>query len=189
VFNLMIDLETLSTSPLAAVTQIGAVAFDPYTGKVGEKFERHIGIESSIKYGMKIDGSTLCWWMGQSDAARRDFTAGQSKAVPVDQALTDLEAFVRRVFTYTGPAGVWSHGATFDLPILECASRKVLGRSVPWKYVAGRDTRTLFGLVDKKLTQLAGEPTGVAHNAVDDCIHQIAGVHAAMKLLGLAVSE
>ena len=36
--HIMLDLETLDTSPSAVVLSSGAVAFDPYTNALGDRF-------------------------------------------------------------------------------------------------------------------------------------------------------
>lgn len=184
--HLMIDLETLSTAPDAAITQIGAVAFDPARGLLADSFARHVSIESCIRAGLKVDGSTVCWWMEQAEDARLSFTRGQVGALAIDAALADLASWVNLTFGAQGPEGVWSHGATFDLPILDSAFRRVLGRAVPWRYTAARDTRTLFALAGALLPQLAGPSVGVAHDAVYDCQYQVQGVVSAYRKLGLA---
>jgi DNA polymerase III epsilon subunit-like protein len=184
--HLMIDLETMSTDPNAAITQIGAVAFDPSRGPLAASFDRHVCLESCIRAGMKIDGGTICWWLTQAEGARSGFTHGQRSAQAIDTALSELATWVDLTFGAGGPEGVWSHGATFDLPILASAFSRVLGRAVPWRYTADRDTRTLFALAGASLPQLAGPSVGVEHDALDDCEYQVAGVVAAYAKLGLA---
>lgn len=65
--NCMIDLETLSSSPRAAIIQIGATIFDEET--IFTKHKATIDIEDAMKYG-EVSASTLKWWLRQSEAAR-----------------------------------------------------------------------------------------------------------------------
>ena len=53
--HLMVDLETLATSPDAAILTIGAVLFDPYSTRVYDKFYTRVNLESTTDLGMKID--------------------------------------------------------------------------------------------------------------------------------------
>ena len=64
----------------------------------------------------------------------------------------------------------WSHGATFDLVIIENLYRQ-LGRPVPWNYWQLRDTRTLFDLGFSP-----DMPQGGKHDALQDAIRQSVGV-------------
>lgn len=40
---------------------------------------------------------------------------------------------------------VWSHGASFDIPLLDVAARRV-NTVLPWRHLNVRDTRTLVAL-------------------------------------------
>lgn len=68
--NLMIDIETLGNKPNSAILQIAAVSFDPTSGEMGNEFSVNISPKSCEKLGMKIQASTVEWWMQQSDEAR-----------------------------------------------------------------------------------------------------------------------
>ena len=56
----MIDLETMSTSANAAIVAIGACTFDRDFG-VDDKFYVSVDLETCIKKGFGIDGSTIMW--------------------------------------------------------------------------------------------------------------------------------
>ncbi|EQB5416190.1 3'-5' exoribonuclease domain-containing protein, partial [Escherichia coli] len=47
----MIDTETLGTGPDAVIFAIGAVFFDPFTGKLGKQFEKLIDPVDSERNG------------------------------------------------------------------------------------------------------------------------------------------
>jgi exodeoxyribonuclease VIII len=64
----------------------------------------------------------------------------------------------------------WSHGATFDLVILEDIYRQ-LGKPMPWNFWQLRDTRTLFDL-----GYSPDMPKGGKHDALQDAIRQAVGV-------------
>jgi len=71
----------------------------------------------------------------------------------------------------------WSHGATFDLMILQNIYDK-LDRAYPWNFWEMRDTRTLFDLAD------ADMPTDSKHNALEDAKRQAIGVRNVFRKLG-----
>lgn len=155
-----IDLETLGNRFNAAILSIGAVQFDRYTGNIGKTFYREVNIDSALRFG-EVTGSTLQWWMGQGDNAKRIFS-DQNKAT-LAQALMDLGKFLPT----TGM--VWGNGATFDITILEHAAFKQ-GLTLPWQFWNIRDMRTAVDMVGYRKGDLPFE--GVAHNALDDAKHQ-----------------
>lgn len=179
--HLMIDLETMSNRPNAAIVQIGAVQFDPNDAqaKLGapSPFGRYVDITSAIAAGSHVSGDTLMWWLAQNDKARSALADGQAKAVPLSNALMDLIAWCPKERIY-----VWSHGAGFDVPIVEVAMSR-FNLKPPWRFWDVRDTRTLFCIAGKDLKSLGGARDGIHHDAVDDAMYQAKAVCEAFKLL------
>lgn len=153
--DVMIDIETLGTSPGAAVLSIGAVMFGQ--AGLGETFYAPILLSSCTAAGLTIDPGTVTWWMKQSDAARAAAFREDAEALPV--VLYRFTAW----FTESGAERTWCHGATFDAPLLE-AAYKVCGMTPPWKYWNVRDTRTLYEQAGVKVDR----ERGTHHNALDD---------------------
>lgn len=168
--HLMIDLETLGTAPNAPVVAIGAVYFDPDTGTLGDEFDGAIDVEDALRYG-RMSGSTLKWWLGQSDAARQKVVRGRHPAVKVFEA---FETFCRKHGDRVQP---WGNGASFDITILEYAFGRILEREAPWKFWNVRDCRTIKALADG-IVQYLDPLEGTAHNAIDDARHQARWVSA-----------
>jgi exodeoxyribonuclease VIII len=78
-----------------------------------------------------------------------------------------------------GCKAFWSHGATFDLVIIEDVLRQ-LGKPAPWNFWQLRDTRTIFDLgLDPDM------PKGGLHNALEDAIRQAVGVQNIYRKLGI----
>jgi len=157
--NIMLDIETMSTAPNAAIIAIGAVAFDQH-GIVGKHYNV-VNLEDAMKCGLVVDASTVMWWMNQSEQARRCITDHVS--IALDVALEDFSRFLR------GMEGkeLWGNGSDFDNVILASAY-KAVGRPLPWKHYNNRCYRTVKNLYpDVKL-----ERVGVYHNAVDDAESQ-----------------
>ena len=165
----MLDLETLSTAPNAAIIQIGVVRFDPEGQGVTDTFERTVSLDSCLEVDLKVDGATFEWWLRQSDAARAAVTADPQ---PLPWVLRDLTTWLGEK-----PDNViWSHGASFDAPVLASAYR-ACGYREPWDHRLVRDTRTLFWLAESWGWKKPEHDT--AHTALADAVAQAADVQSA----------
>lgn len=175
--HIMLDLETLANRPDAAVIQIAAVAFDPHTGETGAEFNRHV---CDIA-GRHVDAGTVAWWMCQSVAPAMGAAMQATQGLLLRAALIDLANWMRLA---PKPAGVWSHGATYDLPILEHAFVTELQCKPPWGYRTPRDTRTIYALTSGGVPP-AHVPVDSAgkHDALADCRTQIRQLVAALAML------
>lgn len=174
--HLMIDIETMSTRADAAITQVAGVIFDPTTGVLGAEFNAYARLEDGQGH---IDPGTVRWWLKQSDAARAALEEGQKTASGIEQVLDGFRHF----WLVEKPLAIWSHGATFDIPIMAAAYTR-WEMDPPWGYRDARDTRTLFDIVGKKLEELVPKREGTHHNALDDAKTQALAVAAAYRLLG-----
>lgn len=164
--HLMIDLETLGTSPGAPVLSIGACFFDPSTGEIGDKFHQRIDAEDALRYA-RMSGSTFKWWLKQSDAARMRIVQDAGLAAPAFEA---FEAFAKQHGTRN--LRPWGNGASFDITILDVSFQRILNRECPWAFWNVRDCRTI-----KELGEAAGHHwteklEGTAHDALDDAVFQ-----------------
>lgn len=187
--HLMVDIETLGSRPGAVIASIGAVVFTPE--RVVSEWECNVDITTSQAEGLKFDGSTILWWMEQSKAAQEaTFT---KRAMSTFDALTDLACFAadENVVDY------WSHGATFDLVLLNEAALITGAPQLVKDFRQARDTRTLYEITGVNPRTFMG--TGTAHNAVDDARAQALAVieswrilrrwkNAALKVAGLNTS-
>jgi len=177
--HMMIDGETFATSPDAALIQLGAAAFRlDETGVPEERrFHANVTLQSAVLVGARIDFTkkgTVDWWKDQSTEARASVCG---PAVSLQTALEELSLFFHR----HGCAEVWSHGACFDIPIVDWSYR-ACGMTAPWRYTKARDTRTLFWIA----TALAGweKPERVVdHVAVLDAVAQAEDVQEAIRAL------
>ena len=136
----MIDIETLATDRRAHILSIGAVRFDPYGGsvRIADLLPGFYRAATPYQPGRTVAAETALWWMQQSEEARLHVSApkdAQELAVVLDH----LRQYLRST------EEVWSHGSTFDLPILRDAYEQV-GMKCPWHYRDERDTRTIFAL-------------------------------------------
>lgn len=170
----MIDLETLDVLPTASVLTIGAVRFDPFGDDVNDpdcdKFYVKVNLDSCDRYGCTVSQDTVEWWSKQSQAAQDEAFSADGR-IPIESAMDQLYKFC------WGGKRVWSHGAGFDVIILENLFRKV-GKAIPWSFWEVRDTRTLFDLgIDPK------RPPVLKHHALEDAWNQAVGVQNVFKTL------
>lgn len=172
--SLMIDFETLSTQPNAAVFCLGGVFFDS-TGLLGEGFETFIDIEEQLAKGRHVSSDTLRWWLGQSEVARRNMITGMAKAVTISYF---AKSFLSFIAAYP-PKNllVWSNGGDFDIPILSSLLHDC-GVSAPWPFWNHRCHRTLMAIAGIR------KPAGATvHTALQDSKDQaLLAIEAANKL-------
>jgi exodeoxyribonuclease VIII len=176
--NCMIDIETLATDQDAAILSIGAVMFHP-DGGVDKAGSFYVVVDLSSQFGREINPDTLYWWMDQRDAARKavfNTLPDKRKSLPV--ALAELAAW----YTAKGGKYVWSHGSTFDIPILAHAYKHDSLCDTPWHWRGVRDTRTLFGLAMSMGIEKP-EPVKNKHHALGDAIRQAEDVITATTFI------
>ena len=161
--HLMVDLETLATSPNAVILTIGAVTFDPASNRIFDKLYYRVDVDSCDRLGMVVDDATIEWWSKQAADVQTEAFAEDNR-VDIEEVIEKFHKFAWNCDAF------WSHGATFDLVIIENIYRS-LNKPLPWNFWQLRDTRTLFDLgVDPDM------PKGSKHDALQDAIRQAVGV-------------
>jgi len=175
--DVMIDLETLATSPNATILTIGAVKFDPFGDDINEpnceKFYVRVDLDSCDRIGLVTNDDTIAWWANQSKEA-------QDEAFSEDNRVDIVEAFNQLYKFCWGAKRVWSHGAAFDIVICEHVFNK-LQKAVPWKFWEVRCTRTLFDIGINP-----NRPPVLKHHALEDAWNQAVGVQNVYKKLRTA---
>lgn len=159
--HVMIDIETMGNMSRSAIVSVGAVRFDLETGEIGEKFYMNVDLQSCLDAGMIINADTLMWWLSQGEEARKKIS---SKGFPLSRVLISLSAFVDK------DDQVWGNSARFDLGILSDAFN-ALKKPIPWDFRKERCVRTLVSFAPE--VKDAEQNTGVAHDALADCMFQI----------------
>lgn len=178
--HVMLDLETMSTRPNAAIVAIGACVFDPYViSTPAQTFDAAVSLESSAGNGLHIDASTVVWWIGQGSAARNK--TFRPSAVDLETALRHFDRWLMECAGYkTDLLFVWGNGATFDNVVIRSAYRAV-GMDPCWSFRNDRCYRTVSALVPDQGYERVGE----LHNAVDDAVAQAVYLQKVYKALGL----
>jgi exodeoxyribonuclease VIII len=159
----MLDLETLASSPRAAICAIGAVRFDLNELKLGEEFYRVIDLVSLKKFGFEFDPETFYWWMEQGQEARKIFDKTTEK-VGIKKALAEFTYFVKA--SDDSVPLIWGNGASFDNVILSHAY-EICGNPRPWSHKQDVCYRTI-----RKMFPHTAVEEGVAHNALQDAKNQ-----------------
>lgn len=159
---IMVDLETLGTSPNSAILSLGAVKFDPETEKFTDEFYMVVNTQSCLDIGQSIDQDTVHWWNRQSPEAR--LVLEQAKAptesgvnYPVREVMSRFASFAH----YN--SNVWGNGSDFDNAIIQEIYRK-LGIRQPWAFWNNRCYRTMKNM----FPDIKHERQGTYHNALDD---------------------
>jgi hypothetical protein len=172
--DIMIDLETLDVLPTATILTIGAVKFDPFGDDVKEpqceKFYVRVDLDSCDAIGCTVSQATLDWWASQSQEAQNE-AFDPNNRIPITDAISQLYKFC------WGAKRVWSHGAGFDVVILENLFRKI-GKAIPWQFWEVRDTRTIFDIGINP-----NRPPVLKHHALEDAWNQAVGVQNVYKTL------
>ncbi len=157
--NVMIDLETLATRSDAAIVSIGAVKFQFTGGPILDEFKINVDAKLCKDAGLYIDKDTLEWWSKQSKEARM---AWMKNPVDITTALNEFRKWYGVKSMHT-----WSHGASFDQPIMQFAYDKVLKEKTPWFYYHGMCTRTVFNMTGFDQRSMRVQE-GNHHDALED---------------------
>ena len=165
----MIDLETLATTPDAAILTIGACKFDPKGNDIHSTYYERIVLETQEGYGRIINEDTLGWWSQQDKQIQED-AFGEGGRIKLSEAMKKLYKFG------LGTRNIWSHGSIFDVVILENVASS-LQQGVTWNFWEIRDTRTLFDIANVEV-QVEGK-----HNALADATAQAYAVQKAYRIL------
>ena len=203
--HIMCDLETMGNASDAAIVSIGAVCFqNDMSGEsalVGKE-ERHmfdpnqifrdefyhtIDLQSCLDAGLSVTGSTIDWWLAQSEEARKAIT--DIPRVSLEYALKIFSVFIGNISSRRTSKDVclWGCGSTFDNVILGNAYKKA-GIAKPWSYsgdMCYRTMRHIFQFVEKPAD------VGTKHNALDDARYQalhLLSIMNELKSRGVPVS-
>ena len=169
--DVMLDIETLATSPDAVVLTFGAVKFNPFGNTVDGDKSMYVRLEvdEQIRLGRKVDENTVLWW-GKQAADVKEEALGDHNRISLYDFTRQLNKFL------VSTDRIWAQGPVFDIVILENLYRQ-LEIPAPWLYYNIRDSRTLLkALGDDRVIGKAG-----LHNALEDCISQAQAVQAALR--------
>ena len=171
--DLLIDIETLATTPEATILTIGAQGFDPFSDKLTDAtYYKRLILDSQPT--RDINDNTVEWWSKQGEAAQEEAFGEGDDRVDIKIALEELS---KLAFKHKR---VWANGILFDYGILENAMRQY-SVNVPWQFWNVCDARTVYKMVPGLGS--AGQTND--HNALADCVNQIDMLQQAFKTLGV----
>lgn len=179
--DVMIDLETTGTDPgHAAIIQIAAVRFNYETREVGPSFVASLEMAT----GRFWDEDTREWWMSKWDVLEPILKVAQ----PADQVWRAFAAWTRQTSPALVENRLWAKPISFEWPFLQSYGRQ-FNDELPFHYRNAVDLNSFTrGLqnnpgalpIDKQFKlQLVGD----AHNALDDCLHQVRQALSARYLI------
>jgi len=173
--DIMVDLETLATSPTSAILTIAGIRFhtnrdyseveDPFTL---DHFYCRVELDQS---GREISDDTMAWWATQAPEIREEAFSEENR-YPLDAVMEAFNAWA------TGGDRYWANGNAFDFPILESANKQHNLRNA-WQFWQVRDARTIYNMVPDHLT-----PTAAKHHALYDCLNQIVRLNDCFNKMG-----
>ena len=157
--NLMLDIETLNTTPDAVILAIGAVTFDK--NGIGERFYVNISLRDNLTLERTISEGTFYWW------CKQDREASKALTIDVKDVVTAFELFTKFLEEHTDPDDirVWGNGAQFDNVIVRhWLTQMNYPEQKMWKFWNDRCFRTYL-VANPNIERLKPD---VAHNALSD---------------------
>jgi len=171
----MLDLETLGNGHDAVIVSIGACKFDPTGEGIVDSFHVAIDPADAQRHGLRIDASTVMWWLNADRAGAREALLSH-EMIDLPSALVGFAGWMNEA----GP--VWGNGATFDNVILRNAYTAT-GQRCPWAFYQDRCYRTVKNLAPS--IPLVRE--GTHHDALDDAVSQARHLQAIVRHIGVEV--
>lgn len=157
----VIDIETYSLDPYAAIASIGIVDF--FVGEefiIEDQYYANIDQKMNKELGRIFDSSTIEWWKTQHKEVQKSMLINQK---PLDIVMKEVVNFIDK------KSLIWCQGTDFDIPILKTTLNQ-LGIELPWKYYNVRDSRTFTLELGYDMKDYR-DPLK-HHNALDDAICQ-----------------
>jgi hypothetical protein len=169
--HLMLDIETMSSAPDAAVIAIGARLFT-HEG-LSKGFEVFIDTNAASHIG-SVSDETMQWWSKQ-DVREQVFNG---TCHPAD-AFFRFTEFVR----LHKPDTIWANSPSFDVVIMRHLAKQV-GLTFPFHYRDERDCRTLYWMgreLEIECEDLWNNMDRRGHMPLDDATTQ---AEVAARILG-----
>lgn len=182
--HFMVDIETLSTAVNAVVLSVGAVEFDPITGEIKRRFYGELDLSEQKQRHISAD--TVQWWFKQSVENQKsiDIILKENRwKNGVEFVLHRFKEFIWGYANFLADTNsrnkgyekiaVWACDPDFDLAILANLYEEH-NLSVPWKYSEPKSVRTVRTLAE--LHSIGLPRDNASHNALEDCIRQVAEI-------------
>lgn len=177
--NIMVDLETLGTTPGCKVLSIGLAYFTENGVKKLDEFYPLLTEQKGF-----VNESTVEWWRAQSSEAKGVFSCNLLSGISIEECAYRIEKFIDDAKLLNGvelgakcQVNMWGNGSSFDLSILQ---QLFIGHNVkvPWNTFGDRCYRTAMKILGPAL-QIARD--GTHHRAEDDAKYQALCLIGAIK--------
>ena len=169
--DVMIDLETTSTSINAGIFSIGLIFFDlhkmvdgSHTFSDCKMMELFIDQDDCKRLHLHVDENTMAWWSSRPEEVR-NHVMNSVPRLSVRDALTRISETCKEYPLTT----FWAQGIDFDYGILSNAY-SLCDMQPPYGFRQKSDSRTIQKLLPQGL--LPKPPKG-AHTSLIDCQQQI----------------
>lgn len=168
--DFMVDVETMGTRPdWNQMIQIAIVPFNHKTGEVSKQVFNRCLEPSPYR---NIDKETMAWWMRDKDR-KAILHLINSRLDPIREVLSDLGKFVTDT-PRTTPAVFWGNSPGFDWFFLS-GYAKDHAVTFPFHYHNQRELKSyVCGVTGKDWNDIAKPERQFAHDALYDCLYQIA---------------
>jgi hypothetical protein len=156
----MVDIEGLGKMPGGVILSIGWCRFSPDGPTLGDSDEVRLEIQPQLNAGLKVDASTLNFWLTQTAlpwAPGTDAWHPQSALQAFANAMKNADE-------------IWAKPPQYDLVGIQ-AAMKVFNVAQSWPFRHERCFRTLGQMAPTGL-RLAPLEEGTKHGALVDAIHQ-----------------
>ena len=172
--HVMLDIETLATTPDAVVMSVGVVKFDPHTGTPYNKTLWRPDIDEQTERDRHVSESTLEWWAKLPQHIQDDAFSEDSR-IPVTEFMKELNRYC------VGADKIWCQGPQFDMLILENLYIQ-WGHHFGWQFWQVMDCRTLFQLMPVDPRKAIQQDL---HSADADAYYQAIGVQQCYEHFGI----
>lgn len=175
--GLMIDIETLATTPDAIVTQVAVVGFNLQTGALtNHSYRDGFSVKEQLNLNREFSDDAFLWLLNQKEATLDSIanTIQANQSTDLRTKMLDLGHYINGCL-HEGVTEVWARGISFDIPILESLWNR-FDIAVPWDYYQLRDLRTFCELLGVKKDDVRVDTEFVPeapHSALYDCHWQI----------------
>lgn len=174
----MVDLETMGVATDAAITQIGAVVFDPDTFEVVAKLKLFIDLNTCLEKGLTVSAGTIKFWMTNPDVTQEarnscmqgtgDHTKGDG--MTLSQAIQTFDKFL----VDNDVSCVWGNGSASDNVWLRSAYEACgITTCKAMMFYSDRCLRTLKAVAKESGYVDNIKREGVYHDSLDDATHQV----------------
>lgn len=188
----VIDIETLGTTPDSIIVDLSAVWFNPnerndHQDLMNQSFNVKFSVSQQKKLGFNVSKGTLDWWKNQDKKAQKMIMPAKYDH-KISEGFDAFKLWCTENGIYRKKDVQWfSRGGTvFDFPIIEnkfvyITNQEVYNDYTPWFFWTVNDVRTVirtatldFSKTELDVSDALDMESITLHNSIDDCILEAA---------------